>query len=207
MSLSALFSNGTRPDRMLWLMHDSDIELPESAFVSAPRRARQNRKARIVFVGSLAQLYKAPDVLIDAFATCQPHIDAELVIVGSGRYQHELEERAKDHRIGGCVHFCGQLTNPVDVRSELDRADLFVLPSRVEGLPRAMIEAMARALPCIGSSVGGIPEIHRRPKTSCRLAIFRHSPLKSHRCCSSRCECSKCQRGMSSRQVNTGTRF
>jgi len=139
--------------------HYSDIELPEIAFVSAPRKLQQNRKARIIFVGSLAQLYKAPDVLIDAVATCQAHVDAELVIVGSGRYQHELEERAKAHRIGDCVHFCGQLTNPVDVRSELDRADLFVLPSRVEGLPRAMIEAMARALPCIGSSVGGIPEL------------------------------------------------
>ena len=139
--------------------HYSDIELPESAFVSGPRRAEQNRKARIIFVGTLAQLYKAPDVLIDAFATCQAHIDAELVILGSGRYQHELEERAKAHKVGDCVHFCGQLTNPVDVRSELDRADLFVLPSRVEGLPRAMIEAMARALPCIGSSVGGIPEL------------------------------------------------
>jgi glycosyltransferase involved in cell wall biosynthesis len=137
----------------------SDIELPEIAFVSAPRKLQQNRKARIVFVGSLAQLYKAPEVLIDAFATCQAHIAAELVIVGSGRYQHELEERAKAHRIGDCVHFCGQLTNPVDVRSELDRADLFVLPSRQEGLPRAMIEAMARGLPCIGSSVGGIPEL------------------------------------------------
>jgi glycosyltransferase involved in cell wall biosynthesis len=57
------------------------------------------------------------------------------------------------------VHFCGQLTNPVDVRSELDKADLFVLPSRQEGLPRAMVEAMARGLPCIGSNVGGIPEL------------------------------------------------
>jgi glycosyltransferase involved in cell wall biosynthesis len=139
--------------------HYSDIELPEIAFVSAPRKLQQNRKARIIFVGSLAQLYKAPEVLIDAFATCQAHIDAELVIVGSGRYQHELSQRAKAHRIGDCVHFCGQLTNPLHVRSELDRADLFVLPSRVEGLPRAMIEAMARALPCIGSSVGGIPEL------------------------------------------------
>jgi glycosyltransferase involved in cell wall biosynthesis len=33
------------------------------------------------------------------------------------------------------------------------------MPSRMEGLPRAMIEAMARALPCLGSTVGGIPEL------------------------------------------------
>ena len=145
------------PDAMA--THYSDIELPESAFVSDPRRAEQNHKARIIFVGTLAQLYKAPDVLIDAFATCQAHIDAELVIIGSGRHQLELEERAKSQGIADRVHFRGQLTTPVDVRAELDRADLFVLASRVEGLPRAMIEAMARALPCIGSSVGGIPEL------------------------------------------------
>ena len=139
--------------------HYSDVELSEIAFVSAPRKLQQNRKARIIFVGGLAQLYKAPEVLIDAFAACQSQLDAELVIVGSGRYQHELEERAKAHRVGDCVHFCGQLTNPADVRSELDKADLFVLPSRQEGLPRAMVEAMARGLPCIGSNVGGIPEL------------------------------------------------
>jgi glycosyltransferase involved in cell wall biosynthesis len=45
------------------------------------------------------------------------------------------------------------------VRSILDGADLFILPSFQEGLPRAMVEAMARALPCIGSSVGGIGEL------------------------------------------------
>src|SRR5438067_5684024 len=70
--------------------HYSDIELPESAFACAPRRPRQNGTARIIFVGTLAQLYKAPDVLIDAVATCCAHIDVELVIVGSGRYQIEL---------------------------------------------------------------------------------------------------------------------
>ena len=139
--------------------HYSSIELPEAAFVSAPRELRHNYPRRIVFVGTLAQLYKAPDVLIDAFAACRPYIDAELVIVGSGRHQRELEERAKAGGVGHRVRFCGQLATAEAVRAELDNGDLFVLPSRQEGLPRAMIEAMARALPCIGSNVGGIPEL------------------------------------------------
>ena len=45
------------------------------------------------------------------------------------------------------------------MRTELDKADLFLMPSRSEGLPRALIEAMARGLPCIGSNIGGIPEL------------------------------------------------
>ena len=55
--------------------------------------------------------------------------------------------------------FLGQLPAGAAIRAQLDQADLFVLPSYQEGLPRAMIEAMARALPCIGSNVGGIPEL------------------------------------------------
>ena len=46
-----------------------------------------------------------------------------------------------------------------EVRERLDWATVFVLPSRTEGLPRVIIEAMARALPCIASNVGGIPEL------------------------------------------------
>jgi glycosyltransferase involved in cell wall biosynthesis len=60
---------------------------------------------------------------------------------------------------GDRIQFRGQLTAGAAVRAELDCADVFVLPSFQEGLPRAMVEAMARALPCIGSTVGGIPEL------------------------------------------------
>ena len=147
------------PSRAICVTHCSDVELPESAFASGPRRPRQNGKPRIVFVGSLAQPYKAVDVLIDALVKCQAHVDAELVIVGRGRYQLELEQRAKALGLADRVCFRGQLTTSMEVRAELDSADLFVLPSRVEGLPRAMIEAMARGLPCVGSDVGGIPEL------------------------------------------------
>ena len=137
----------------------SDVELPDEAFASTPRRPQSGR-VRLVFVGSLAQMYKAPDVLIDAVAVClREGLDLELAMVGSGRCEPDLKARAESLMIGHRVRFCGQLTTAEADRAELDAADLFVLPSLVEGLPRAMIEAMARALPCIGTSIGGIPEL------------------------------------------------
>lgn len=150
------------PNPQAFVTHCSDVELPPAAFVNAPRTVRPTGAARLISVGSLAQLYKSPDLLIDAVDACRRRgLEVELVLVGGGRYQAELEARAlaRGLELGRQVHFRGQLTTPEAVRAELDRAHLFVLPSRVEGLPRAMIEAMARALPCIGSTVGGIPEL------------------------------------------------
>jgi glycosyltransferase involved in cell wall biosynthesis len=82
-----------------------------------------------------------------------------LILVGDGQHRQALSERAAQLGIAAHVHFRGQLASGEPIRDELDRADLFLLPSRQEGLPRAMVEAMARALPCIGSTVGGIPEL------------------------------------------------
>jgi glycosyltransferase involved in cell wall biosynthesis len=80
-------------------------------------------------------------------------------MIGDGRFRSQLEQQAVRSGVGGAVDFRGQMAAGQAVRDQLDLADLFVLPSRTEGLPRAMIEAMARGLPCIGSNVGGIPEL------------------------------------------------
>src|SRR4029079_18779078 len=78
---------------------------------------------------------------------------------GDGRHRAELEARAARLGIAERVRFAGALPAGERVGAGLDEADVFVLPSHQEGLPRAMVEAMARALPCVGSTVGGIPEL------------------------------------------------
>ncbi len=139
----------------------SDVELPPAAWVSAPRPPRPDARAfTLVTIASLEQLYKAPDVLIDAVAVCvRDGWDLRLVFVGGGRHRAELEARAASRCLAERVVFHGQVPAGEGVRAALDAADLFVLPSRTEGLPRAMLEAMARGLPCLGSRVGGIPEL------------------------------------------------
>ncbi|MHB1035281.1 MAG: glycosyltransferase family 4 protein [Pirellulales bacterium] len=139
----------------------SDVELHSEHFLSHPRSFPSNgHRLRLVTVGTLEQLYKAPDILIEATAHCVARgLDIEVVFVGDGQYRNQLEEGVRCRGMADRVRFVGQLSAGELVRRELDGADLFVLPSRTEGLPRAMIEAMARGLPCIGSTVGGIPEL------------------------------------------------
>jgi glycosyltransferase involved in cell wall biosynthesis len=157
------------------MMGISDVMLPESAFVTSyssvelaaeqilaadQRRPPRGGRSVLVFVGTLEQLYKAPDDLIKATAqVVAKGCDVELKIVGDGRYKASLQELARSLGIADRCQFLGQLPSGAAVQEVLDKSDVFVLPSRVEGLPRAMIEAMARRLPCIGSQIGGIPEL------------------------------------------------
>lgn len=146
----------------------SDVELTPDRFVSketirdrySTRTLEIDREFRLITLASLEQMYKAPDVLIDACALCiQAGYNLRLVICGDGKYRSSLETFARKRGIADRIEFRGHVAGFAAVASELDRSDVFVLPSRTEGLPRALIEAMARGLPCIGSKVGGIPEL------------------------------------------------
>jgi len=150
-----------RPSPSIFSTTYSSIELRDEAFAACSRNfVERPRPSRIVSVGTLEVPYKGFDVLIDAASICIKNgLTLELEIIGDGRCRPELERHAKLRGIAQQVTFAGQISAGAAVRCHLDNADLFVLTSKTEGLPRAMIEAMARGLPCIGSAVGGIPEL------------------------------------------------
>jgi glycosyltransferase involved in cell wall biosynthesis len=141
--------------------HYSSIVLSEKALVSDPRSPRPGQRAfNLIIVGTMDNLSKGPDVLIDAVAACvQEGLDLKLILVGGGKYQQQLEAQVAALGLGERVRFPGWLPAGEAVYNQLDQADLFVLPSRQEGLSRATIEAMARALPCIATTVGGTAEL------------------------------------------------
>jgi glycosyltransferase involved in cell wall biosynthesis len=100
---------------------------------------------------------KGHDVLIDAAPQIlEAHPDAEFVLAGEGPHRDALMERARRRGVADRIQFLGQCR---DVPAVLAGADLFVLPSRSEALPNAVIEAMAAGLPVVASNVGGIPEL------------------------------------------------
>lgn len=138
----------------------SDVELSDDLLVAESRvYAEVPRPLRLVMVGGLNQLYKAPHILVDAIGKLPQLLDARLTFIGGGQYIPYLRDRAAALSISDRISFAGELPAGEAIIKALDETDIFVLPSFQEGLPRAMVEAMARGCPCIGSSVGGIPEL------------------------------------------------
>ncbi len=138
----------------------------DSAFATVPtlqerfRRTGPTKPVRIGFIGSLARMYKGPDVLLRAASLCRAAgRNLEFVMVGDGRYAEKIKGSANRLKVEDGTEFVPRLPPGKSVFDFLDSVDLFVMPSRAEGLPRAMLEAMARGCPCIGSNIGGIPEL------------------------------------------------
>jgi glycosyltransferase involved in cell wall biosynthesis len=135
--------------------------LTREAIADAPRNfTGPLTSPRLVLVGSFEQMYKAPDVVLKAIRLLrQRGLSPHVSFIGEGKFRPAMERLAAELEVGDAVTFVGRVKSPDAIIPYLDAADLFVLPSRTEGLPRAMIEAMARGMPCIGSTVGGFPEL------------------------------------------------
>lgn len=117
-----------------------------------------SRAPVILSVGRLHAV-KGQDILLRAFPRVRARVGhAALVIVGEGAARGELERLAAELGIASAVEFAGRLA-PEEVRARMGAARVFVQPSRSEGLPLALMEAMAAGLPAVATRVGGVPEI------------------------------------------------
>ncbi len=117
-----------------------------------------DRSPVVVTVGHITRV-KGSDVLAAAAPRILEQVpEARFLVVGEGDAPQEDELRQQVHDLGLDRRFllAGDRSNVPDL---LEAADLFVLPSRSEGQPNALIEAMAMGLPCVATRVGGVPEI------------------------------------------------
>jgi glycosyltransferase involved in cell wall biosynthesis len=128
---------------------------------AAMRRYRESLGAGMlrplwVCVGRLER-QKGQDVLLEALAMLrQRGIDFVCAFAGDGSTRAALEARREALGLGAHARFLGQVEDPGPL---LAAADAVVLPSRWEGLPLVVLEALARGRPVVASGVGGIPEV------------------------------------------------
>jgi L-malate glycosyltransferase len=120
--------------------------------------AREFRSAiRTVITVANLRVEKSHETLIAAAAALAPsYPQLRFQIVGLGSRLEELQAMTAAHGVAHIIEFLGHRE---DVPDLLARADLFVLPSRSEAFPNAVIEAMAAGLPVIASSVGGLLDL------------------------------------------------
>ncbi|QAY78466.1 glycosyltransferase [Sphingosinicella sp. BN140058] len=143
----------------------SDVEIvPLSAEDRGRRGRRLERLARgglpqLGTIASLSPFYKGLHLAIEAIAQLRAEgLHYPYAILGPGNPE-PWRALARSAGVEDLVRFDGTREPGAPVRGWLDDIDLHLQPSLAEGLPRATIEAMSRGVACIGSDVGGIPEL------------------------------------------------
>jgi glycosyltransferase involved in cell wall biosynthesis len=106
---------------------------------------------RVVFTGRL-HAQKNLNLLLEAWSGVRLRVPAHLLLIGEGPERDALEAQIQMRGLADSIHLLGAVADPAEY---LRGADAFVLPSRAEGMSNSLLEAMATALPCVVSDIGG----------------------------------------------------
>jgi glycosyltransferase involved in cell wall biosynthesis len=135
----------------------ADDRNPARAALELPATARV-----VVWHGRIDIRRKGLDVLLDAWdRLCRdrPGRDVRLLLVGSGPDADEFRALLARRQPRGVRWLDAYLRDPARLRHHLSASDVYVLPSRHEGFPVALLEAMACSLPVVATGVGGVADI------------------------------------------------
>jgi glycosyltransferase involved in cell wall biosynthesis len=167
--MQTALSLGIPPSHLVYLPSRVDTEVfsPRQATTwrSAIREELCAERSKVVlFVGTFS-LHKGVKYLIGAMPRIlRQYSDVKLVLVGSGPLEPGLRELVQQLGVTENVMFVGRRSHD-QMPQLLAAADLLVLPSLNEGLPRVVLEAMATGLPIVATSVGGVPELVKDRRT------------------------------------------
>jgi len=118
----------------------------------------------IVFVGRLLRA-KGIFSIVDALVEVQREIESvSLTFVGGGPDRQNLETKVQDAGIDNIVDILGKVPHS-DALERLARSDVLVLPSKSEGVPRVIIEALEIGVPVVATPVGGVPDVVTHEET------------------------------------------
>ena len=132
----------------------------DTASFAVDKRAWQ--PPRLLFIGRIVY-QKGLDVLFDALSQLAG-LDWELRLVGDGPQMPRLRSLAQQYAISQRVHFLGWRDRS-DLPKLLAESNLFVYPSRHEGMPNAVLEAMASGLPVVATAIAGNEELVQDGRT------------------------------------------
>lgn len=149
-------------------------KLSSSQEKAAQISPRGNGNWVIGTVGRLSEEKRHVDLLKAFVDISKKFPGVTLLIVGDGYLRQNLERRVDELGIKGKVTFTGFQEN---VYKFLGKMDIFVLPSRTEGSPLSIFEAMAIGLPVIATNIGGIPEIVINEVTGLLVALENTNEL------------------------------
>lgn len=163
----ALRNEGVRPHQVVSI--PNGVAVGELSAAGARVRTELRTPAGAPVIGTVARLCAAKNLsaLLRAFAAARrSHPAAVLWLIGEGDQRAALEAEARALDVADAVRLPGIREDVDDVLAALD---LFVLPSLREGMPNALLEAMAAARPVIASDLDGVREIVRDGETGWRV--------------------------------------
>lgn len=118
-----------------------------------------NKVLRLGMIGNLDVAYKGFDITLKALSLIKDKLGAfKLILVGGGN-PALVKRQAEELGLEDHIMFAGKLKPGKEIFAFLDTLSIYLHPSKQEGLPRSLIEAMGRACPALGSTTAGIPEL------------------------------------------------
>ena len=151
------YAQETAPDMPIQVIPNA-IDL--STFTPAAQQ-RSDGPVRLLFVGRF-NAFKSVESLLEAIGKLK-RLDVdefELELVGEGEKRPDLERKVSELGITRCVHFTGWVPREC-IADHYRQADVFVTATTWEGMPNTVLEAMACALPIVGTQASGLQELVR----------------------------------------------